>query len=86
MQPIKLDPVSTEVNEKITIDFNESWIRLRSHSQWGKKIILMIIYARNSNVKSKIGANVLKNLKRKMSTVDIKYDSTKNYKITNYSE
>lgn len=51
-----------------------------------KKKILMIIYARNSNVKSKIGANVLKNLKRKMSTVDIKYDSTKNYKITNYSE
>lgn len=57
-----------------------------SHSQWGEKKILMIIYARNSNVKSKIGAKLVLNLKRKMSTVDIKYDSTKNYKITNYSE
>lgn len=37
----------------------------------------MIIYARNSSVKSKTGANVLKNLKRKMSTVDTKYNSTK---------
>lgn len=45
----------------------------------------MIIYARNSNVKSKTGATVLKNMKRKMSAVDIKYDSNKNYKITNYS-
>lgn len=56
------------------------------HIHSGKKKILMIIYARNSSVKNKIGANVLKNLKGKMSTVDIKYDSTKNYKITNYSE
>lgn len=46
----------------------------------------MIIYARNSSVKSKTGANVLKNLKRKMSTVDTKYNSTKKQKITNYSE
>lgn len=46
----------------------------------------MIIYVRNSSVESKTGAKLELNLKRKISTVDIKYDTTKNYKITNYSE
>lgn len=84
-QPISLIPFLLKQMKRLPLTSMQAGLD-SVHIRSEEKEILMIIYARNSKAKSKIDANVLENLKRKMSTVDIKYDSNTNSKITNYSE